>query len=424
MEQSPNSKSALPQEIRTAIDKKFNKPGGLIPSGEVRFSGSLGKWYQKVPRIEVNDWHRILESLAVSVPGFKVEYQPAGFDELPILKRLVVEDSGALLDAIGIPVLSEKVAAEISLVLSALETAPAWLQKALAGLADAWQEDKGIRRITVNKADALLHAIQFLKWLDLQNDLAIDMRTASVKALNDSKLLERQTAFIADLLRLHPTLGGELSDDQTAEDILSQFGISRFSPLLRIKGNCQLSTKTGNINIDCATPYLAMPLESLLTVEQITPAPYILLIENLASFERYCREIDESGITVFTSGFPSRKWRKILKPLCTADVQVFHWGDIDVGGYRILALLNQEFDGRIQPFRMSVRLATKTSDLKQALDTAQMKDAIAPHWNAACASLVKDIESLEKTGSRIAQFEQESLDPQPPIVGHSLTTEA
>tara|TARA_R110002050_G_scaffold17413_14_gene51792 strand:+ start:2149 stop:2370 length:222 start_codon:yes stop_codon:yes gene_type:complete len=66
---------------------------------------------------------------------------------------------------------------------------------------------------------------------------------------------------------------------------------------------------------------------------------------------------------------------------------------------------------------MSVLLAPEASDSKQALDTAQMKKAIDPHWNVACARLAKDLENLEMTGSRIAQFEQESIDPKAPILG-------
>jgi hypothetical protein len=71
----------------------------------------------------------------------------------------------------------------------------------------------------------------------------------------------------------------------------------------------------------------------------------VLVIENLASFNRHCREIDDGGIAVFSGGFPSRAVMTVIRRLDTLlaePVPFFHWGDGDRSGDLISAYIAKD----------------------------------------------------------------------------------
>jgi hypothetical protein len=66
--------------------------------------------------------------------------------------------------------------------------------------------------------------------------------------------------------------------------------------------------------------------------------PYVLTVENLASFNRHAREVDDGGVIVFSGGFPLRAVLRAVKHLddvLSSAVPFFHWGDTDRHGFLI-----------------------------------------------------------------------------------------
>ncbi len=121
-------------------------------------------------------------------------------------------------------------------------------------------------------------------------------------------------------------------------------------PLL-IKGNITLVVNGQHIEVSGITPYLGIPpdaIEDAIINKSIT---YCLTIENLSSFNSYTRTIDDGGIIVYSNGFPGSKWQLAYKKILQAlpmNVSIFHWGDIDIGGFRILQKL-QEYATEVNP---------------------------------------------------------------------------
>jgi len=69
---------------------------------------------------------------------------------------------------------------------------------------------------------------------------------------------------------------------------------------------------------------------------------WILSIENLTTFHQTSQALNgrEGGLIVFTGGMPSPSWRRAYRRIldCVSPlVPVYHWGDIDRGGFRIAA---------------------------------------------------------------------------------------
>jgi len=408
-----NSVADIPAQLIKKLEGRFNNPEGLIPSGRLNFTEKGMPWYFTMGRQQAIAFHERLERLSQSVPSITVEYKKTGFAQLDTIKSLVIDDVRGLFDALDIRILSDSLSDAIDQVEGYIAQAPEWLQLALNELQTKWRLGKTLNGLSHTNHQALIIGVKFVSWLDRQQEPSFDMRTASVKALGDTKLLERNKPIIAKLLSLKDDSGVAGDPDE----ILERNGVSRFAPLIRIKGGITLILEQGIIKAESAYPYIAMPLETVSEIRISKPAPYILFIENLASFERYCREVHDAGVVIYTNGFPSRKWRKALAGMIATQCKkttIYHWGDIDLGGYRILAHLNREFNGVVEPHMMTPCAATSNNDA-QHLDCTLLRATIAEVTNNGCRKIAEHIISIELADGVIYPVEQESKCPSSPL---------
>ena len=72
-------------------------------------------------------------------------------------------------------------------------------------------------------------------------------------------------------------------------------------------------------------------------------AAYLLTIENLSSFNEYTQSIQDSGIVLYTGGFPTKAFQRFYKRVVEqARAPVYRWGDTDPHGFLILKTLQQQ----------------------------------------------------------------------------------
>jgi hypothetical protein len=99
----------------------------------------------------------------------------------------------------------------------------------------------------------------------------------------------------------------------------------------------------------------------------------ILTIENKANYIEYIKSSKaEDELIIYHAGqySPSKKlFFKVVSFAMPKGCVWFHWGDIDYGGFAMLARLRLEIDPAIRPFRMNIeeliryrRLAADISD--------------------------------------------------------------
>ena len=85
----------------------------------------------------------------------------------------------------------------------------------------------------------------------------------------------------------------------------------------------------------------------------------LMTIENQTTFHSEAHRLcEEDVLLIYTAGMPNPPWKamyaRILKNLPT-DIPVYHWGDIDEGGFRIasvLATVAKNAGHIIQPWKM------------------------------------------------------------------------
>lgn len=97
------------------------------------------------------------------------------------------------------------------------------------------------------------------------------------------------------------------------------------------------------------------------TVQAVSgPLDAVLSIENLTTFHSEAKKgVHKATLLIFTGGMPSPAWRAMYTRLLSSipsSVPVYHWGDVDEGGFRIAATLAATAAGtghRLRPRSMA-----------------------------------------------------------------------
>ena len=182
-------------------------------------------------------------------------------------------------------------------------------------------------------------------------------------------------------------------------------------PLLIAGGG---AVTVGGVVLPLPRPFIGVPVEQLQALR--TDARCLVSIENLASFHDAARAPGaESALLLYTGGMPSPAWRaayaRILACLAST-LPVYHWGDIDEGGFRIAAKLAETAAAagrQLQPWRMSPDALADVACAAAATPTpAQLARMCAwarrAGWDEAASALQ----------ARPLRLEQEKLEPQLP----------
>lgn len=262
------------------------------------------------------------------------------------LLRLTVTDISALAQHLGAQLLDERVAV-------AAQQLDAWTSRfpILTQVLEAWRNGRKVRGCGPEAAEDLVLAAMVVAARGDDAGRERILRRESVRLFDDSKRLEKLTPWLELLVT------GELAaSGLSKEEVWSALGLRREPQPMLLAGTG--SVELGDVTLPLVRPYLGLPVESVRAVE--TTARCLLSIENLATFHDAARAPAAASILlIYTGGMPSPTWRAayagILSGLPLA-VPIYHWGDIDEGGFRIAAVLAataQTAGRRLQPWLMS-----------------------------------------------------------------------
>ena len=404
--------NSISTKIIDKIVDLCNLPHGLLDGVSVNITPGRYNFYHTADTERRLAAHQYLDELAFRTAGLRICYKRQQFDAIPILESVYVGNAKALCESLCISVLSVEVSEAIDRFDQAVAGAPPWLKKEFSDTESLWRKGKSIHRFKHTNIDQVLLAVRFATWLD-ENTTDLDYRTASVLALGDSKLLEKNIGAIGRVISLGPKF--DIDNDITAEEILAFSGVTPNSPLVRVSGATAISINGAVINLSKISPYLAFPADTVDRLRINSDARYILLIENLSTFERYTRKFDDGGVIFYTNGFPSKKLVQIINSTLVStyeNLPVYHWGDIDVGGYRILAMLSDRLTTDLIPYQM---IGNFPGHSDKEVDLKVMKDVIRESRSDPIQSLARKIETMIECGQKQYWVEQEALDLISPI---------
>lgn len=218
---------------------------------------------------------------------------------------------------------------------------------------EQWSTLKRVRNTTPDEAPDWLDAcvtIEQCREAVAGGEIETAVRDASARIFRNSKRIE---ALIAPLDVL---LCDSMDDAARLEsEVLQELGLFREEQPARFAGRVVVRRERGAFLLD--SPYCGLPPS---TVLGLSGAPTLVLsIENQTTFHVQARRRCESDeLLMYTAGMPSPAWRQMYVRLLGevgADVQIFHWGDFDEGGFRIAAFLARaarEAGHALHPWKM------------------------------------------------------------------------
>jgi hypothetical protein len=188
----------------------------------------------------------------------------------------------------------------------------------------------------------------------------IRKRNWSVQLFADSKRWEELEKKILAVIKEYVVS----IDDSELEDIelLAQFGVIPNVKRIEIKGKITMRNSKGEVYFDADEYGIALSPSFFLDAEIISmDINKIITIENLTTFYSYLEKNQaEDELVIFLGGFHNSIRTTILKKLKSfieknrIECTFYHWGDIDLGGFRILFNLRNTIGVSVIPFKMDV----------------------------------------------------------------------
>lgn len=327
--------------------------------------------------------------------AIKVEREPGN----GAFRAVRVVDLERLAAHLGRHLRGDRVAAARELLAPWLPAHPV-LEKVL----ERWTQGKPVRGNGPEAAPSLRDALYTVDRRRAEDYAERILRRESVQLFGDSKRLEKLTPW----LELVTT--GELSPSGLHdEDIRGSLGLRREPQPMLVAGRGE--AELVDTRLPLCRPYLGLPVDAVRTLH--SDARYLLTIKNLASFHDAARLLATNGshgLLVYTAGMPSPAWRRLYQRILAGlprEATVYHWGDIDEGGFRIAATLAADVRQQqriLHPWLMSpASIPPHTrSDMAPPAAVARMS-----YWASAAGW---DTMATELQANPL-RMEQEALDP-------------
>jgi len=200
-------------------------------------------------------------------------------------------------------------------------------------LIEAWTNLKSPRGFDTDSANDFADALRVLDALEQGNGDDQIVRVLSQQLFRNTKRIEKLRRHIDLLTAEHLN-----ATARQHEEVFRTLGLLKEPQPLLVAG-------TGTLQLDpsqhcpIAWPFIGVSNQHVAGYSG-TPA-WVLSIENLTTFHLASQHADAgTGLIVFTGGTPSPSWCRayasMLKSL-PEQIPVYHWGDIDQGGFRIAA---------------------------------------------------------------------------------------
>lgn len=219
---------------------------------------------------------------------------------------------------------------------------------------DIYTKRKNILPKSVEEREGLLKCICFAG--NMKNTELLE-RVFSLRCFGDSKRFEHTyRSRILGVLRKYL----DVEQDTKDEDLLRQIGIAKYPEQFEFCGSLLLKCEHNEIDFSDlrygASIFRDEIEQNKLIVSESVEC--VLTIENRANYIDYIyNHKKENTLVIFHGGQYSQSKKKFFEMISQSISQKciwLHWGDIDYGGFSMLARLRREINENIQPYRMGI----------------------------------------------------------------------
>lgn len=404
------------ERLLTQLSKKIDLSDEVKSGVTIRITDHAYKWYFALSDTTKDALHREMENLGFIRLCYRKKVMLGAFKHI---ESIYVVDGDVLLDSLGITP-RMKLIGDLSTQLESVSFQVSWWEETRDKVIIAWSKSKTFHGIKPAQIELILDAMKLVEIISSSVSVSLpDMRTLSVNLYYDSKRLENKTLVNLVYKLMSPHLDPDVAEMiETGEELLEHFGICKYPVPMRFKAKGTLICQ-GRIDLSALQYGIGVSPDEVLGVEWVQDVPYVLFIENRTSFERYVREVDDEGLVIYTAGFPPSAWMRAINLLVKNlinHVPLYHWGDRDVGGYRILAFLAKWLNADITPYLMGLDLeiGLKLDEAKTTRPVSELILALESARDYPSISVLYDkLVSLNQ--SELTWIEQEQIPPRSPV---------
>lgn len=202
-----------------------------------------------------------------------------------------------------------------------------------------WEKGKKVRGQDANESTltAIHNAINVMLTRRAASD-DVMLRRESIRLFNDSKRIEALGNWL-DVLLHNDLRPSGLSDIE----IFSALGLQKEPQPFLICADAV--AKGAEISSCLFHPYHGLPMANIVGFEFEAAPRCVLSIENKQTFHEFSALATNTDVcVVYTGGMPSPSWLQTYAKLLDAiplSVPIYHFGDLDVGGFRIANVIAQ-----------------------------------------------------------------------------------
>jgi len=316
-----------------------------------------------------------------------------GGDDRP-LENIRLLDADKLAAFLGIASRSETLQKSRDTLTPWLTTHPRVIE-----LLDAWEHLKTPRGLGTESTPDVADALLVLDALQLEQSEDQIVRVFSRRLFRDSKRIEALVRHI-DLLTAEQ-LG---SPARQQEEVFGALGLVKEpQPFLMVgTGSLTLESTQG---CPVAKPFIGVSGRHVVAYAGM-PA-WVLSIENLTTFHQASQHPDAgAGLILYTGGMPSPSWCRAYATILESipsHISVYHWGDIDQGGFRIAAHIRRKCIHRhaFLPWLMDATQLSGTalSEVTEAERSRMARHAHDASWDALSRHMLA--QTIEQEGIAI-----------------------
>ena len=207
----------------------------------------------------------------------------------------------------------------------------------ISHIVDGWRHGKAPGGVAAERASQFVDSMHVIDAAQRQGAVEQDrlLRRMSAQLFGDTKRIEALARQVAFLL-------GESGGSE--EDVFARLGLVKHPQPMLLSGSPSTCVQVGKETVPLIRPYLGLrpdTIESLQVGSE--PIRRLLTIENLASFNEAaeCTSNSTDLLLIYVAGNPTPSLLAAYSRLLESakPLTVMHWGDIDVGGFRIAARL-------------------------------------------------------------------------------------
>jgi hypothetical protein len=260
--------------------------------------------------------------------------------------------------------LTNKVCQELQVIMGKVSTGwiKAFIEDCYAVFSEQKRPDKLNRYINQLWTDEVERndLFQALLFIDSLKETELLERVFSIRCFGNSKKFEQKIKKrLLDIIKNY----SDCDDDSTDEELLRFAGIMRYPQQFEFRGSLSIIFKDeSQQHIIDFSPFISGASINSLDIKRgtviLNPGiKSIISIENWANYYDYInRKNDKTELVIFHGGqfSPARKlFFKAITDAMPENCLWYHWGDIDYGGFSMLARLRREIKDNILPYRMN-----------------------------------------------------------------------